>query len=85
INLFSEDPLVVGEVTIRVDSVEEAKEEINKLLRRIDIARNIYRKEPVLKILAVSRASPEASKLLRELARENNIRLILREEVEEYL
>ena len=41
INVFCEDPLVIGEVTLHLKDVEEAKKEVDKLIKRIEIAEEI--------------------------------------------
>jgi nucleotide-binding universal stress UspA family protein/regulator of replication initiation timing len=73
INIFSEEPLIVGEVTAYAESVDE----INKLLRKVNLVREKYGKEPLRKYLIVLRASKSVVHELKKIARENNIELIL--------
>jgi predicted nucleic acid-binding Zn-ribbon protein len=73
INIFSEEPLIVGEVTAYAESVDE----INKLLRKVNLVREKYGKEPLRKYLIVLRASKSVAHELKKIARENNIELIL--------
>ncbi|RLE62718.1 MAG: hypothetical protein DRJ38_09150 [Thermoprotei archaeon] len=55
INVFCEDPLVVGEATLHLKDVEEAKKGIDKLIKRIKIAEKTTGKKVFLKLLAVGR------------------------------
>ena len=73
INVFSEEPLIVGEVTAYAESVDE----INKLLRKINLVREKYGMEPSRKYLIILRTSKEVAKEIRKIAKENNIELIL--------
>ncbi len=82
INLFCEKPLVVGEVTLKVEDVKGAEEEVMKLLKRVEVVREVYKAEPLMKVLAVGRASVEASKVLRELAEKYGIKLLIGSEIE---
>jgi len=85
INLFCEEPLVVGEVTLTVRSEEEAVREVSKLLKRIEAVVSRYGRRPVLSVLSVARATPEAAQKLRSEAEKHGIRLILGAEIEEAL
>jgi len=82
INLFCEKPLVVGEVTLKVEDVRGAEEEVMKLLKRVEVVKEVYKAEPVMKVLAVGRASVEASKVLRELAEKYGIKLLIGSEID---
>jgi len=73
INIFSEEPLIVGEVMAYAKSVDE----INKLLRKINLVKEKYDREPLRKYLIVLRASKSVVHELKKIARENNIELIL--------
>ena len=85
INLFCEEPLVVGEATVVVRSRGEAEAEVGKLVKRIDLVRSKYRKEPMLKILSVARVAADVSDVLRREAEKHGIKLVLGEEIEENL
>ncbi len=76
IDIFLEDPLIVGEVTAHASSVEE----IEKLVRKISKVREIYKKEP-RKILIVETAPKEVARGLKELAEKEGIELIVGKEV----
>jgi len=77
INLFLEEPLIVGEVTSYADSAHE----ILKLLRKAEVARASYAREP-RKILVILTAKKETADEIRKLAKENNVKLIIGKEVD---
>jgi len=83
INLFSEKPLVVGELTMHIGTVEEARREVEKLLKRVRAVEKLYGVKPVLTILCVAKVSPEALTTLRTLTKESGIKLITKEDIEE--
>jgi len=83
INLFCEDPLVVGEATVSVGSVEEAEREVDKLLKRVEVVEKKYGKRPLLVVLSVARTAPGVSERLEDLAKKHGIKLVLGKEVEE--
>ncbi len=85
INMFCEDPLVVGEATTMVASAEDAENEVKKLLRRKELTERIYGKKTLMVILSVARAMPRAHEVLRTLSEKHGIKLILGKEIEEYL
>jgi len=72
INVFLEDPLIVGEATARADSVDE----IEKLLRKAELARAKYSREP-RKILVVLTASKEVAREMRRMAEEKGVELVI--------
>ncbi len=72
INLFLEEPLIVGEAT----SYAETADEILKLLRKVEIARAKYFREP-RKILVILSAKREAAKEIRKIAEEKSIEVII--------
>ena len=83
INLFSEKPLVVGELTMHIGTVEEARREVEKLLKRVRAVEKLYGVKPILTILCVAKVSPEALTTLRTLTKESGIKLITKEDIEE--
>ncbi|MBS7634894.1 hypothetical protein KEJ34_05295 [Candidatus Bathyarchaeota archaeon] len=72
INLFLEEPLIVGEAT----SYAETADEILKLLRKVEVARAKYFREP-RKILVILSAKREASEEIRKIAEEKSIEVII--------
>jgi len=85
INMFCEEPLIVGEITLSVRSISEAQREIKKLIKRIKAVEKKYGRKPMLSVLSVVRSTPEATEALKTLAEKHNIRLILGREIREAL
>jgi len=83
LNLFCEKPLVVGEATVNIGSVEEAEREVEKLMSRVRIVEERYGRSPLMTILSVARSTPQASEALRSLAEKHKIKLIMGGEIEE--
>jgi predicted nuclease with TOPRIM domain len=81
VNILCEEPLVVGEATLKVETPEEAEAEVAKLLERAEAARRAYGREPLLKVLCVARAEPAAAEALRKLAAAHGIKLAVGEEI----
>ena len=81
VDILCEDPLVVGEVTLKVETPEEAEAEVAKLLERAEAAKQAYGREPLLKILCVARAEPAAAQTLKERAAAHGIKLAMGEEI----
>ncbi len=83
LNIFSEEPLIVGEVTLTIKSIEESKEEIRKLNERANIASKLYGKKPLLTILAIGNAPEETINHLKKLTSKHGIKLIIGRELKE--
>ena len=83
VNIFCEDPLVVGEATTFIKSAEEARREVEKLVERVELVQEELGRKPILTVLAVARAPPEAAKALERIAAEHGIRIILGREIGE--
>ncbi|MEM3693109.1 MAG: hypothetical protein QXI39_03715 [Candidatus Bathyarchaeia archaeon] len=77
INIFLEEPLIVGEAT----SYAESEEEIKKLLRKAGIAKAKYSKEP-RKLLVILASEREAAREMRRIAEEEGVELIIGKIVE---
>ena len=75
VDIFCEEPLVVGEVMLR--SVEEAKAEVDKLLKRVELVRRATGREPLLKILAVANAPSDVAEAPRGPSWAKGFKLIL--------
>jgi predicted nucleic acid-binding Zn-ribbon protein len=77
INLFLEEPLIVGEATGYAESVGE----MLKLLRKAEIVKVKYSREPK-KIIVILTARRDVVKELRRIAEEKSIELIIGKTVE---
>lgn len=85
IDMFCENPLVIGEATVSLKSAEEAQKEVEKLTRHVRAVKERCRKEPFLTVLSVARTTPEAAEILETLTEKYSTRLILGREIEETL
>ncbi|MEM2893953.1 MAG: hypothetical protein QW486_07405, partial [Candidatus Bathyarchaeia archaeon] len=85
INIFCEEPLIVGEATLTIRDIVEAEREIEKILERVRVVEGIFKKRPLLTVLAVSHTPPDIVEILENLTEKHNIRLILGKEIEEHL
>jgi predicted nuclease with TOPRIM domain len=72
INIFLEDPLIVGEVTASAESVGE----IMKLLRKAELAKARYSKEPK-KIMIALTAKRDVAREIERIAEESGVRLVI--------
>jgi len=72
INIFSEEPLIVGEVTAHAETVDEIK----KLLKKAEHIKAKYNREP-RKLLVALTAPNDVAKELKRIADENSIELII--------
>ena len=78
INLFYDNPLIVGEVTARAESVEE----INKLLRKARIAERKFGRKAML-FLIILTARKDVAAEIRKIAKEHDVDLIIGKETKE--
>ncbi|MEM1973139.1 MAG: hypothetical protein QXW60_03355 [Nitrososphaerota archaeon] len=85
IDIFSEDPLVVGEVTASLKDAASASREVEKLLTRVRVVEEKYGRKPLLAVLSVATASKQAAEKLVEEADRHGFRLVLGREIEEAL
>jgi len=76
INIFCDEPLTVGEATLYIGDLDEAKRELEKLLKRIEIAEKVVGKKAILKILAIGNTSKEVLEHLKIITKQQNIRLV---------
>jgi uncharacterized protein YoxC len=85
VDLFNEEPLVVGEVTLAVKDVGDAEREVEKVMRRVGLVERIFGRRVFMAVLSVANLYPEAADTLKSLAARNGIRLILGREIKEAL
>ena len=71
------DPLVVGEATVSLRSVEEAEREIEKLVSNVAAAERFTGRKAYLRVLAVETAPEGVIEYLRRRAGELGIYLIV--------
>jgi len=83
INVFSEEPLIVGEVTLTIRDIREAEKEIKKLIKRAEIVSKIYNRKPYMRILAFGNAPEEVIEYLKKLTTKYDIKLIIGREIKE--
>jgi len=72
INIFSEDPLIVGEVTAHAETADEIK----KLLKKAEIVKAKYGMEPRMLLVVLTTPSNTAAEL-RRIADERGVELII--------
>jgi predicted nucleic acid-binding protein len=72
INIFLEDPLIVGEVTASAESVGE----ITKLLRKAELVKAKYSREPK-KIMIALIAKRDVVRDIERIAEEKGVKLII--------
>jgi uncharacterized protein YoxC len=85
VDLFNEEPLVVGEVTLAVKDVGDAEREVEKVMRRVGLVERVFGRRVFMAILSVANLYPEAADTLKSFAARNGIRLILGREIKEEL
>ncbi|WP_449462621.1 hypothetical protein PQ610_00690 [Tardisphaera miroshnichenkoae] len=73
IDVFCEEPLVVGEVTTYVKSKDEAQAEFEKLADHVAIAEKRYNKKALMKLLSVGNAPSEAVEYLKAKCKEAGV------------
>jgi uncharacterized protein YoxC len=85
VDLFNEEPLVVGEVTLAVKDVGDAEREVEKVMRRVGLVERVFGRRVFMAVLSVANLYPEAADTLKSLTSRNGIRLILGREIKEEL
>ncbi|MCS7146516.1 MAG: hypothetical protein RMJ28_04255 [Nitrososphaerota archaeon] len=83
VDIFCEDPLVVGEVTVAIRDVGGAESEVEKLMERAELVSARYGRKPFMVVLSAARVSLEAAERLREMSEALGFRLVLGSEIEE--
>ncbi|RLF02283.1 MAG: hypothetical protein DRK00_10230 [Thermoprotei archaeon] len=85
VNIFCEEPLVVGEATTSIETVEEAEREVEKLIERVKLIQEKLGRRPLLTVLAVANAPHHVAEALKRMAREHGFKLALGREIKEVL
>ena len=85
INIFNEEPLVVGEVKTYVENIEDAKNCIEKLIEKIKIVEKVYNKKVELSIFSIANVPQNVLNILKELTEKYGIRFIYGKELKEEL
>ncbi|RDD53139.1 MAG: hypothetical protein BA066_06010 [Candidatus Korarchaeota archaeon NZ13-K] len=73
IDLFCEEPLIVGEVTAHAESAEE----LYKLLRKVEAAEKAHEREAERKILIVLTAPRQVAREIERLCEEHDVELVI--------
>jgi len=81
VDVFNKDPLIVGEVTTYIRDEQEAKNEVEKLLKKKEIIETIYKRKVEMLILAVANIEPHALEFLKEITKKENIKLLTGREI----
>ena len=81
INIFCENPLTVGKVTLYIKDLDEARRELEKLQKRIEIAEKVTGKKTTLKILAIANTPKQILDHLKTATKQQNIKLIYGKEL----
>lgn len=76
VDVFCHDPLVVGEATVSLRTIEEAERDLAKLLSNTEAAEKLTRRKAYLKILAVESAPTDVVEHLRKRAKELGVYLM---------
>jgi hypothetical protein len=77
VDLFCPEPLVVGEVSVAVRSVEEAEGLLEQLRRAAEAGEKLTRRRPYLKVLAVEFAPRDVAEYLKMRCEGEGVYLIL--------
>jgi len=77
IDVLCKDPLVVGEATVSIKSVDDAEKKLAKLLEAVEAAEKFYKRKAFMKVLAVENAPEEVVEYLRKRAEELGILLVI--------
>ncbi|MEM0482559.1 MAG: hypothetical protein QXM16_06725 [Nitrososphaerota archaeon] len=83
IDIFCEEPLVMGEATSILGSWEDAEKELAGLEERVRLVSTLYGKSPELMLFCVGRAAEEVVPRLRKVLDAKGVRLVLGSEIKE--
>ncbi len=79
------DPLVIGEVKTYIESIDEARNDIEKLIEKIKIIEKIYNKKTELSVFSIANVPQNVLEFLKEITEKYGIIFIygkgLREEL----
>ena len=81
VDIFSLDPLIIGEVTTYIRSRREAENEIEKLLEKRRLIESAYKRKAEITVLAVANIEEEAIPALREAAEKKGITVFTGREI----
>ncbi len=81
IDIFNEEPLVVGEVATYLPNEEAAKNEFEKLMNHVSAAESVYKKKAVMKLLSVGNAPTDAVDYLRKRCKEEGVTFVYGKEL----
>jgi len=81
VDIFCKDPLIIGEVTITLRTIEEAEGQLEKLKQAVEAAEKFMKKKAFMKVIAVEFVTPEVAKFLEEKSKELGLYLILGRQV----
>jgi len=73
IDIFSGEPLVVGELAYRLGNLEEAKKEVEKVIEDEKFIEEALKRKVEFKFLAVRDAPQNIIEELKKMTKENNI------------
>ena len=76
IDIFNSDPLVVGQVTTYISTIEEARKELEKLLEDVEFVEKITGRKVFMAILAVENTPPEVSRFLEDESERHKVKYI---------
>lgn len=85
VDLFNEEPLVVGEVTVVIRDAAEAEREVERVLRRVEVVERLLGRRVFMAVLSVANVYPEAVDALKSLVARHGVRLVLGREIKEAL
>ncbi|MDJ0271971.1 MAG: hypothetical protein NYU05_00005, partial [Aigarchaeota archaeon] len=83
VDIFCEEPLVVGEVTSLLERWEDVERELDRLEKRVELASRVYGRKPEMVLLCVGRVSEDIAPSLRRAASTKGVRLVLGGEIKE--
>ncbi|MEM3406938.1 MAG: hypothetical protein QXY18_00725 [Nitrososphaerota archaeon] len=75
VDIFNRDPLIVGEVTTYLENIEEAKEEIGKIIDDVKFVEEMFNEKIFMSILGVANAPEEVIDFLKEECEKLKIKL----------